>query len=354
MCNRLALLVLGSACAAEQTLHQQSCLLQRDSRLALQSARAGQLVEGEADVPSAATADVPPAAQEAGGAAGPRDSGAVSLTAVGAGGRRSNASTAGAAKSLKAVANASAHEAAAAASAQRVGVLRLELRLRLALNEIHAGPQGPLHRFLQSLRSELCAAAALPPERLSLLSVRGEYIRLDLLALRDAGAVEAALVAAEVKEGGVGASKLGKQLQDPALAHMHQDNMEDTHSDATTSRGGGGSPKLTIVDLEVLPGSHAADPTPDEVLSLWKDQLHERDSRLTTGSLSQLMKKADFVVAQEPEPSIFTPGHSSRAHASAVLGGGQHGGAGPRRSRSACALPLLLGLLQQRLATPSA
>mmetsp|Transcript_70391 Transcript_70391/g.199580 ORF Transcript_70391/g.199580 Transcript_70391/m.199580 type:complete len:319 (+) Transcript_70391:76-1032(+) len=208
--------------------------------------------------------------------------------------------------------------------------LRLELFLPLRLSAIHNGSHGPLPQFLNTLQVELCNVAVLPRQRLLLLGIRGELSSMDVAALQ-----------AEEREGqGLVASGRSQQHPPPGtgISGLVPEEEWLTNSEASSMRWGlafGEPTNDTIVDIEVMPGSLSGHPKPLEVYRVWKDQLHERGSKLLSGSLGAVLDGATLHIG-------------SAQLANATRGSpeiGVYGGASPRTSAAAAAL-LGLGMLQ--------
>lgn len=219
--------------------------------------------------------------------------------------------------------------------------LRFELRLPFGLESIQTGKNGPVSAFLEQLRRELSVALGVSIGRVSVLGIRGKYMKLDLLAvsgkevlLLDNGASsmgnitrigahsrshpagghghgqagEQAVADQEavdyVKDGPDGAEKTADgQAANPAMSVTRAQEPADRQAteQATTvthkhyhyysnDRGEvppGKSFQGAIVDIELLPGKSFEEPTPSELLTDLRRQLSQADSALMRGGLGE-------------------------------------------------------------------
>lgn len=137
--------------------------------------------------------------------------------------------------------------------------LRLELRLKAELSDLR-GEKGPLPEFLAKLKSEFVKAVNISEHRLDVLDVRG------------------------VDEDG--ASLLSAET----AVHANGSHRENIAS-AAVKRGGD-----TIVDMEVLAGTHLHDPSAMAVYLRMKDQLRKSGSELMSGQLKDTLQGASLTV----------------------------------------------------------
>lgn len=214
--------------------------------------------------------------------------------------------------------------------------LRLELRLPQKLAEIHAGPQGPLPQFVLKLKAALCNAAKVPPERLSLLSVRGEFLEFSASMLQDSHVVNTMMLLVEqggetrpmydhgdsdgdgdadgdaastsetkpsllaTKQATKHASKKAQvkahSLPDQALAHMAPEGVGEVSDRVSGAQTGDFVEVGSVADLEVLPGRLASDITPRMLLRMWQEQLETSDSELRTGNIGEILRGATLIL----------------------------------------------------------
>lgn len=150
------------------------------------------------------------------------------------------------------------------------GLVTLELRIPTSLEKIQDSKNGPLSVFLDTVQSEFCKAVKLSHDRLQLLGIRGEYIRIP----RNESGTSVLL-----KNTG---SSRGKSSHSN---HNQFETMADQH---------------VIVELEILPGnpgtSHA---TPESIFALWKAQITSSGSSLLQGPLGPVLQGA---MIQRPPP----------------------------------------------------
>lgn len=169
--------------------------------------------------------------------------------------------------------------------------LRSELRLPITIKQIHESAQGPLSHFLQMIHNEFCKALNVEPKRLSILGIRGEYVRLESMLL-DEKVVE---------------DSTGLNL---SLGLMDAGDVSDPHSHSHTSVPIGAAVKQetkgdtadheVIVDLEMLPGSKASDPTPKTLFDTLKGLLHTTGSPLTSGPLAGQLEGCELSLGAKP------------------------------------------------------
>mmetsp|Transcript_41035 Transcript_41035/g.87403 ORF Transcript_41035/g.87403 Transcript_41035/m.87403 type:complete len:324 (+) Transcript_41035:147-1118(+) len=194
--------------------------------------------------------------------------------------------------------------------------LRLELYLLLSVKALHEGSFGPLPSFLTTLQEELCKSLGLSTRRLSVLSVRGDDVKLNMLMLNDTAAVTRALHSTDLRRhASVGsalvdataavAGRLGGG-QDPDLASMvHGETGSGVQPPAAAEQEDWHHGRA-IVDIEVLPGYLVSEPTPRTVLGLWQEQLEHADSALRTGTLGAVLERATIIVGAAPAGDLPT------------------------------------------------
>lgn len=162
--------------------------------------------------------------------------------------------------------------------------LLMELHLPVRLRDLHAGPYGPMRKFVDTLEKELVATGPLATARLVTLDVRGENKNFSLKSL---DLLELGLLSFSSGN----ASAKGKDLG-------HLEDLEDgvvSDSSAKTEE--------TIVDLEVLPMKHPGDVPPLQLLQAWQAQLADEKSKLRQGPLSLPLTGATLVRVGPPLPA---------------------------------------------------
>lgn len=208
------------------------------------------------------------------------------------------------------------------AKADIATALRTELRIPITIRQIHNSPQGPLSHFLQTVQTEFCKALNIPPRRLSILGIRGEYTKLESMLLD------------EQVEQHFERFNLSLSLVNAAVSNPHEDAhaSSDSHGDAHgataasnpseasesahatpdahgSAHGTAASPAAekeeaqdneVIVDLEMLPGSKASDPTPMSLFETLKGLLTTSNSALASGPLAEQLKGSALSLGAKP------------------------------------------------------
>lgn len=199
--------------------------------------------------------------------------------------------------------------------------LRAELNIQSALGEIHAGEHGPLGRFLTNLKAELCQSVGIPEERLSVLGVRGEYMKFSMLEVKEGRDARLQLL---------GTHTSGTRRNDPHAHSPQTDEGNDSSSSGVGMRdlaaeaaaaaavassvvkGSAGSVTTegrratdsedteSIVDLEILPGASASEPSPHTVFLVMQRQLSTPDSRIMSGPFMELLSSASLALPARP------------------------------------------------------
>jgi len=137
----------------------------------------------------------------------------------------------------------------------------LELRIPTSLGSIQESHMGPLSSFLDSVQNELCKSGKLSHDRLQLLGIRGEYVRVPM---NESNAQDLA-------------KSFGNVHGDLRLHSMsNMEAMADQH---------------VIVELEILPGNtRTLQPTAESIFTSWKSQLASSGSQLLQGPLGAVLK----------------------------------------------------------------
>lgn len=212
--------------------------------------------------------------------------------------------------------------------------LRLELHLLMSVKALHEGSFGPVPRFLTTLQEELCKSIGLASQRLSVLSIRGDYVKLNMLMLHDAAAVTRALRSSDLRRHASGGSALvdataavaakvrrGEVVgagRDPSLAGMVHGETGSAVQPPAAAEQENWHHGRTIVDVEVLPGYLVSEPNPRTILGLWQAQLEQENSALRTGGLAEVLERATIIVGAAPVgelPKDARSGSSARSFA---------------------------------------
>lgn len=152
----------------------------------------------------------------------------------------------------------------------------LELRIPTSLGSIQDSHMGPLSSFLDAVQNKLCTAGKLSQNRLQLLGIRGEYIRVPV-------------------------NQSNAQALAKSMGNVHRDLRLHSLSNFEAM-----ADQHVIVELEILPGnSRTSEPTAESIFALWKSQLASSGSSLLQGPLGAVLQGSSM---QRPPVSM-----SSRA-----------------------------------------
>mmetsp|Transcript_115996 Transcript_115996/g.323060 ORF Transcript_115996/g.323060 Transcript_115996/m.323060 type:complete len:364 (+) Transcript_115996:160-1251(+) len=196
----------------------------------------------------------------------------------------------------------------------------VELHVPVRLRKLHTGPQGPIKKFLATLKQELASAGFMSPARLVILDVRGEnknfsFRALDLMEL---------------------------ELLDMDPLRLPQESAEGLMQEEAVPLRNAKDKKETIVDVEVLPTEDAGALPPGQLLSLWRSKLADAESTLRQGPLGAYLQGATLDRVGPP----LTADGSGNAWGAFVRSGAQ--------ARTHCRRGLLLGVLLAPLVLLSA
>jgi len=221
--------------------------------------------------------------------------------------------------------------------------LRIELSMPTTIKELHEGPQGPLSRFLVVLQRELCKSANVPPQRISLLGIRGEYTKLetmlldesavdgkgDILLLDDKQDSDSDLVnhpapaPAPAPAADPHAAKKSeteaKTSEDSAAATEPESKKEGAESKkegAVTPDPAKASPDHeVIVDMEILPGSKSSAMPASEIFEKVKGTLEDPQSSLRAGPLGGMLASGELSLGRKPTPKDANDQKAHEGHA---------------------------------------
>lgn len=174
----------------------------------------------------------------------------------------------------------------------------LELRIPTSLQTIQASKHGPLSAFLDKVQNEFCKVGKLSNDRLQLLGIRGEYTRVPvnesgtsvlqnafpptIMTERFLNAFPTTIMT-DHESMPLGYGSLNSQYH-----HNQFETMADQH---------------VIVELEILPGGHTLDATPESIFKSWKTQIMNPGGSLLRGPLGQVLKGASI---ERPPVSMST------------------------------------------------
>jgi len=157
---------------------------------------------------------------------------------------------------------------------------RLELHIPRSLETIHDGPQGPLGKFIDTVRDQFCQAVGVPLERLKVLGVRGEDVAFGTTGVRNNTMVSILLQAG------------------PRVGALMQESSSRSTVKGPVSTCWWRKSRCSIVDLEALQRSNISEPTTSAIIEAWEDQLGEPQSYLMRGPLSQILRRATLSAAR--------------------------------------------------------
>lgn len=182
--------------------------------------------------------------------------------------------------------------------------LMMEVHIPIRLRELHSGTYGPLPKLVKDLQEQMQAAAEVPASRLLVLDIRGEYMTLDLkqlelLAMNDSH-VTSLLEHVPDPEMSPTEGALAEAFDCEAGNEMWESGWSQTKKAWCCRNEQVGCPKETIVDIEVLPGSSSAEPTPASIMTTWARQVADEQSTLRKGPLAPLFQSVTLVTQGSP------------------------------------------------------
>jgi len=179
--------------------------------------------------------------------------------------------------------------------------LRTELRIPIPVSQIHSSDQGPLAAFMLALKSQLCAAADIPESRMNMLSIRGQYMKLDLLTIQRNSIML-------VDEGL--ATKRGDHENTPQSKEKDLEEPAERAADVKANTQEFDAERESVVDFEILPAESSSDPKPRLIFNKLKVLLSRPDSIIRSGSLAEILRNAQLMMGNrqlESETSSETP-----------------------------------------------
>lgn len=208
-----------------------------------------------------------------------------------------------------------------------IGALRVELSMPTTIRAIHESPQGPLSQFLLELQLQICKSAKVPPKRLSLLSIRGEYTRLETMLMDSStldGKRDIRLV--EHKQNSYVADRniifpaLYPDPTNPQSAALAGTPAPNADSSPSTPDPALASPDHEVlIDMEILPAVNSSVLPVSEIYAKIKNSLKDSQSLLRTGPLGKMLTDSQLTIGKKPSIQDANAQKHSKSKAMGVL-----------------------------------
>jgi hypothetical protein len=201
----------------------------------------------------------------------------------------------------------------------------------VTIREIHEGPQGPLSHFLVVLHQQISKSADVPPNRISLLGIRGEYTKLETMLVDSStldGKGDILLLDDKQESSGENQEQVETmaETQNPhkevaADPHAAKEQAETPKADSAAAKEKEAPPPAAakekeatpspdpaaaspdhevIVDMEILPGSKSSDTNAQEIFAKLKKTLQDPQSLLRTGPVGGILANGDLSYGKPP------------------------------------------------------